>query len=82
MSDHDSARFNFSDDPQVAGTPTMGAGAVLGVILLSLGSAFFLADTMIPHRDEPATGVKADQKAQATAPSSAASAPKALKAQP
>ena len=77
MPDHDSPRFDFSDDPQVTGTPTTGTGAVLSVILLSLGSAFFLADTMIRHRGEPATGVKADQKTQATAPSSAASAPKA-----
>ena len=72
MPNHDSPHFDFSDDPQVTGTKTAGTGTVLGVILLSLGSAFFLADTMIPHRSEPEA--KADKKTGAAAPSGAASA--------
>lgn len=72
MPNHDSSRFDFSDDPQVAGTPTTGTGTVLGVILLSLGSAFFLADTMIAHRSEPAA--KTYKKAGAATPSGTASA--------
>lgn len=76
MSDHDFTRMDFSDDPQVAGTPTTGAGTVLGVILLSLGSAFFLADTAIHHHSELATGVKADKEAKAAAPAASLPATK------
>jgi|GEM_PF-4625428 hypothetical protein len=68
MPNHDSPHFDFSDDPQVTGTKTSGTGAVLGIILLSLGSAFFLADTVIPHRNEPATKAKTDKKTGTAAP--------------
>lgn len=73
MPNHDSPHFDFSDDPQVTGTKTAGTGTVLGVILLSLGSAFFLADTLMERFKEPAA--KATEKT--TPPSPAASAPKA-----
>ena len=62
---------DFSDDPQVVGTPTASTAAILGVILLSLGAAFFVATN---DSDSLKGSAAPDQKKAVKAPPAPASA--------
>ena len=61
---------DYSDDPQVVGTPTTSTSAILGIILLSLGAAFFVATSA---SDALQASAAPHQKKAVKAPATAAS---------
>ena len=71
MADH--KIHDFSDDPQVAGTTTLSTSAILGIILLSLGAAFFVATSASDALKETATPQQ--KKAVKTPPAPAPAKP-------